>query len=542
MINNTKDVPVSIIIPVYNVYEWLDECLESVRNQTFGNFEVLLIDDGSTDGSEKKCDEWAIKDERFHVIKCLHRGVSLCRNVGISKARGEYLLFVDADDWIDKMFVEKLYKTICETGADLVECDFWRYDNNTGKKTYRPCYGRMGIEYTTEERMLYGESTVWKYITKKQLWMKNGVEMPDCLGSAHVAYVLFLALGAKVVSIHEPLYYYRRMRKGSIIDVNGKNSKEEGKMGLAEISALLLEFNKRGLYKKYEGLLERIIKYRMSDLLAAQFSRKSLSDFSIQYNNYIEYIIEKFPAKPVNTYFIIGGYNLNRILSYLPEIQNPYYRFNFSSLVSIVNPVEGVQNYTHPNQYRSKMIEKDVKSTFWAMLEQFHPKYLFIDFVEERFDIIQVCNGYITKSDAYEEAEKKNENGIELKKESEEFKKIWEKSCICFFERVKLFLPLDNIYIIENYLSSKVGNTIAQKEYEQINTINKTNSLLREKYVFVKKNIMGIHFVESYKNQLYFTDEEYEYGAVPSHLNEIVNKIIARQIEQEMDVNREKDV
>ena len=87
-----------------------------------------------------------------------------------------------------------------------------------------------------------------------------------------------------------------------------------------------------------------------------------------------------------------------------------------------------------------------------------------------------------------------------------------------------------------------MGNTIAQKEYEQINTINKTNSLLREKYVFDKKNIMGIHFVESYKNQLYFTDEEYEYGAVPSHLNEIVNKIIARQIEQEMDVNREKDV
>ena len=91
MINNTKDVPVSIIIPVYNVYEWLDECLESVMNQTFDNFEVILINDGSTDGSDKKCEEWEKKDCRIRYISKKNEGLSLTRNLGLREAKGSML-------------------------------------------------------------------------------------------------------------------------------------------------------------------------------------------------------------------------------------------------------------------------------------------------------------------------------------------------------------------------------------------------------------------------------------------------------------------
>lgn len=158
MKDNKKNVPISIIIPVYNVFDWLDECLESVVNQTFSDFEVLLINDGSTDGSDKKCEEWEEKDSRIRYISKKNEGLSLTRNLGLREATGEYIIFIDSDDWLDLEYIEKLYTTACNTGADIVECDFWRYDDTTGKKTYRPCYGRMGIEYTDQERMLYGES------------------------------------------------------------------------------------------------------------------------------------------------------------------------------------------------------------------------------------------------------------------------------------------------------------------------------------------------------------------------------------------------
>ena len=102
----TSKAAISIIIPVYNVSEWLDQCLESVVNQTFSDFEVILIDDGSTDGSGQKCREWAEKDCRIRLISKSNEGPSKARNLGLQKAVGTYLAFLDADDWIDSRYLE----------------------------------------------------------------------------------------------------------------------------------------------------------------------------------------------------------------------------------------------------------------------------------------------------------------------------------------------------------------------------------------------------------------------------------------------------
>lgn len=534
-----RNVEVSVVIPVYNVYEWIDDCMESVINQTYTDFEVILVNDGSIDGSEEKCKEWEQKDGRVRMISIPHQGVQVCRNIGIRKAKGEYIAFIDADDWVELDYLQKLYEKICKTDADLVECDFWRYDNNTGKKTYRPSYGRMGVEYTQKERILYGESVVWKSISKKDLWIKNNIEIPNCLGAAHVVYVLFLILGAKVACIHEALYYYRRMRKGSILDVNGRNSKEENRMGLDELSSMIKELTKRNLYNSNRKLWEKAIKYRMSDLLAAQFARKDSVEFIKLYRNYSDFIECEFGKEFNNKYMNVSGYNLNRILSYLPEIHNPYCRFNFSSLISIVYPVNSFTDIAHSNKYRFKMIQRDIGSLFWEILKKVNPRYLFIDFIEERFDVIKVENGYITKSDAFDGLSGNNLDGRIMKNGSEEFEILWEKACSFFFEKVSQVVAFENIYIIENYLSEKAGNVNEQKYYNQLDEIRNINSRLKKKYQFVKNNFEGICTVKAYENELYFTDSEYEYGAVPQHLNEIVNKKIAGQIEEELIKNGE---
>lgn len=113
-----KDL-ISIIVPVYNVEKYIDKCLYSLVNQTYKNIEIIIVDDGSPDDCPKICDEWAKKDDRIKVIHKKNGGLSSARNVGIDNAQGEYLAFVDSDDWIDLNTFEVAYKMISSDGYDL---------------------------------------------------------------------------------------------------------------------------------------------------------------------------------------------------------------------------------------------------------------------------------------------------------------------------------------------------------------------------------------------------------------------------------------
>lgn len=113
---------ISIIIPCYNVERYIDRCLESVINQTYKNLEIILIDDGSPDDSGKKCDYWAKKDKRITVIHQKNTGLGLARNAGLKAAHGEYIAFIDSDDYIDCTMYEKLYLQAVSSDSDIVYC------------------------------------------------------------------------------------------------------------------------------------------------------------------------------------------------------------------------------------------------------------------------------------------------------------------------------------------------------------------------------------------------------------------------------------
>ena len=115
---------ISVIIPVYNKKNTLEKSVRSVLNQTFEDFELILIDDGATDGSALVCDELAACDDRVRTIHTDNRGVSAARNTGINNATGKYICFIDADDLLDKTFLEKLHDAITEINAGLATCDY----------------------------------------------------------------------------------------------------------------------------------------------------------------------------------------------------------------------------------------------------------------------------------------------------------------------------------------------------------------------------------------------------------------------------------
>lgn len=116
---------ISVIVPVYNVEEFLEQCLESIVSQTYTDLEIILVNDGSTDQSAKICDDFAKRDTRVKVIHQINGGVSSARNTGIKAATGDYITFVDSDDWLEKeMYQKMMYAVKIQNGSEVIMCDF----------------------------------------------------------------------------------------------------------------------------------------------------------------------------------------------------------------------------------------------------------------------------------------------------------------------------------------------------------------------------------------------------------------------------------
>lgn len=532
-IQTKSPVLVSVIIPVYNVYEWLDQCMESIINQTFASFEVILINDGSTDGSEIKCQEWTEKDSRIRLISKENEGPSLARNCGIRNAKGSFLVFIDADDWVDCTYLDKLYSAINENGAAMAECDVYRVNNTTGEKTYRNCSGSLGVDYTLEEHMKYGYTSIWKCMIKKSLFVDYGIMFPDCHSEARALYPVLLALSGGIVNVHEGLYYYRKFRPNSLTQKPRVNNGDENAVGVLAFENLIQNFKDCRLYDKYEQTIQQIVKGKLSDLLAGLFYRWNKADFMHLTKKYYSYIEEKFPGTFNFPYVTWGGYNLNRILGYMNVLHDPYGRFNFSSIISLMNPVREVK-CIHKNKYREIMIRRDIESSFWEIAEGMKPEYIFIDFIEERFDVIEASGGYITKSDAFDGADISLGEHRIIKRGSRECEELWEKSFRGFMERIRENLSFCRVVAVKNLLSTKVGDKDSQRPFEDAEEIAYKNRILDGYYRFLEENFPEIRIVDCTEDSLYFTDKEYEYGAIPSHLNDIENRKIAGRIEEEL--------
>ena len=126
-----KNLLVSVIVPIYNVEKYLRKCVDSILNQTYKNLEIILVDDGSPDNCGNICDEYALSDSRIRIIHKKNGGLSDARNAGLDIARGNYILFVDSDDYIDETMVEKLYEALEKEKAEMSLCSFV-YVNDDG--------------------------------------------------------------------------------------------------------------------------------------------------------------------------------------------------------------------------------------------------------------------------------------------------------------------------------------------------------------------------------------------------------------------------
>ena len=263
----------SIIIPVYNVENYLEQCLDSIIDQELTDIEIICVDDGSTDNKKKKKKKFASKDKRIRIISKKNGGQASARNLGIQEANGEYIAFVDSDDFIKKDMFSKLYDIAKTNDLDIVMCKISLYDNNSGKINNNAWYYKLGVfenfnkkifnHNDTREFTCNISVTPYNKIYKSSLIKENDIFFPEGLIFEDEKFFYDVYLRAKKVSIvDEFLYYYRVNRKGSTVDI----SKDNDYSDMVSIYKLIRQtFKETGNYENYKLLLaNRLIHLELS--------------------------------------------------------------------------------------------------------------------------------------------------------------------------------------------------------------------------------------------------------------------------------------
>ncbi|MFT8342950.1 MAG: glycosyltransferase [Clostridium beijerinckii] len=209
---NTKDL-ISVIVPVYNVEKYLPQCIDSILNQTEKNLEIILVDDGSLDNSGKICDEFSKRDDRIIVIHKKNNGLSSARNAGLEIARGNYIGFVDSDDWLDKTMYEVLLKLLKENNSDISCCDFFKTAN--GNDSIPHIDNEIINSYNNLESLnnfyngLYTQTVVaWNKLYKRELFKDISYPIGKIHEDEGTTYKLYYKAN-KITYTNRPLYYYR---------------------------------------------------------------------------------------------------------------------------------------------------------------------------------------------------------------------------------------------------------------------------------------------------------------------------------------------
>ena len=161
---------ISVIIPIYNVEKYLSECLDSITNQTLKNIEIICVNDGSTDSSLNILNEYASKDTRIKIINQENKGAGAARNRGMSEATGEYIYFIDSDDFVSTNFLEKMLKKITKTHSDICICKNFNWDMNTSES--KPLFNEVSSFKALEplKNMFYKDKTFNKYNSSDNLF------------------------------------------------------------------------------------------------------------------------------------------------------------------------------------------------------------------------------------------------------------------------------------------------------------------------------------------------------------------------------------
>ena len=222
-------IKISFVIPVYNTEEFLNKCINSIRNQTLRDIEIIIVNDGSNDNSERIIEKHKIEDYRIRVINQENSGLSQARNIGISISQGEYIVLVDGDDWVDESLAEKVYSKLKTTNSDM--CIYGiKYVFESGIEINKSFYPTIKREVNNIEalKMLFNSEGFKCHSVNKvcKRTLYDNIKFPKGLIFEDISTTYKLILECKKICfINEKLYYYLQARSNSIMNNNFNEKK-----------------------------------------------------------------------------------------------------------------------------------------------------------------------------------------------------------------------------------------------------------------------------------------------------------------------------
>lgn len=244
---------ISILVPVYNVETYLRRCLDSILAQSFTDYEVILANDGSTDLSSRICDEYAERDERFRVFHRENFGISATREFALFNAKGDFVQFVDSDDWIEPDMLEVMYQEAINQNADIVGCCF--------REHWPKRVINHNVYYVSQKDFIRDVisshwGVVWNKLFSRQLFADGDIHFPEGIdgGEDYVVCVKLMLQAKKIVCVNRLLYNYNRFNVSSTMNTMTRK-KVQDQIDATEI--IISELKERGLENTYDLQLQK---------------------------------------------------------------------------------------------------------------------------------------------------------------------------------------------------------------------------------------------------------------------------------------------
>lgn len=262
---------VSVIIPVYNVEAYIERCARSLFEQTLQNMEFIFVDDCSTDRSitllKKVIEDYPQRKEQIHIWPLKRNsGPSVARNMGLSMASGEYIIFCDSDDWVEREMYDKLYTCASRYHADICYCDFYMVYQDGIKHT-------ESVEYVKDKAKLLkkylaeGLTIMWNMLVKKEIYLQHKLKFPNDIVYCEDFWLSLrlMYFSRKIVKVSEPLYFYNRTNQSSLLIKAMERTRTDELNAVCNTISFFAERGELDLYKK--ELSWRILKAKQDMVL-----------------------------------------------------------------------------------------------------------------------------------------------------------------------------------------------------------------------------------------------------------------------------------
>lgn len=258
-------IKVSIIVPVYNVERYLKKCLDSLVNQTLKDIEIICVNDGSTDSSLEILEHYAKNHSQIKIINKINEGQSEARNIGIDCASGEYLGFVDSDDYVDINYYEKLYNAAKEYNCDIACAGFKRFKFFKGsiKKSYKKLQVFKDINSKTKADNLPAHNYIWNKIYKREVWLAKGLKFEKGRLFEDIALLIKILYYMGDMVVVPGTYYYYRRREGSTVKLSNKKSRSDYNWAVKEQAQFTEE---KGINLEYRNYVQQKILINLFNL------------------------------------------------------------------------------------------------------------------------------------------------------------------------------------------------------------------------------------------------------------------------------------